>query len=93
MVIGSGSASSGVDAQPFFRIFNPWRQQERFDTHSKYIKKWLPELNELSAQEINKWADLSPTLLTDYPAPIVEQKKNSEETKAKYKTAHENSKS
>lgn len=37
------AASTGCDAQPYFRIFNPWRQQERFDPDSKYIKKWVPE--------------------------------------------------
>lgn len=37
------AASSGVDAQPYFRIFNPYSQQERFDKDEKYIKKWVPE--------------------------------------------------
>ncbi len=37
------SAGTGADAQPFFRIFNPTLQQERFDPHFKYIKKWVPE--------------------------------------------------
>src|SRR5690554_511918 len=37
------AASSGVDAQPYFRIFNPTSQQEKFDPDFKYIKKWIPE--------------------------------------------------
>lgn len=37
------AASSGVDAQPYFRIFNPYSQQERFDKDEIYIKKWVPE--------------------------------------------------
>ena len=37
------SAGTGADAQPFFRIFNPILQQERFDANFEYIKKWVPE--------------------------------------------------
>jgi deoxyribodipyrimidine photo-lyase len=87
------AASTGVDAQPFFRIFNPWRQQERFDNEAEYIKKWIPELSEISAKEINKWEEAGPNLLTQYPQAIVEHKTTSEKTKLKYKTAHEKAKS
>ena len=38
------AASTGCDSVPYFRIFNPWRQQERFDSNCDYIKKWIPEL-------------------------------------------------
>lgn len=37
-------AGTGADAQPYFRIFNPVAQQEKFDPEFKYIKKWVPEL-------------------------------------------------
>ena len=37
------AASSGVDAQPYFRVFNPYSQQEKFDKSFTYIKKWVPE--------------------------------------------------
>jgi deoxyribodipyrimidine photo-lyase len=37
------AASSGVDAQPYFRVFNPESQQQKFDKELKYIKKWVPE--------------------------------------------------
>lgn len=37
------AASSGVDAQPYFRVFNPYSQQEKFDKEFKYIKQWIPE--------------------------------------------------
>ncbi len=39
------AAGSGTDAQPYFRIFNPYAQTEKFDKDRKYIKKWVPELN------------------------------------------------
>jgi len=37
------AAGSGCDAAPYFRIFNPWRQSERFDPNNDYIKSWVPE--------------------------------------------------
>lgn len=42
------SAGSGCDAAPYFRIFSPARQTENFDKQLKYIRKWVPELDELS---------------------------------------------
>lgn len=42
------AAGSGVDAAPYFRIFNPTEQVKKFDKDLKYIKKWVPELEELS---------------------------------------------
>ena len=36
-------AGCGVDASPYFRIFNPTEQQKKFDKEKKYIKKWIPE--------------------------------------------------
>lgn len=45
-------ASTGCDGQPYFRVFNPWRQQERFDKDCEYVKKWVSELERFSAEEI-----------------------------------------
>jgi deoxyribodipyrimidine photo-lyase len=47
------AASTGCDAQPYFRIFNPWLQQEKFDAECIYIKHWLPELAELPPKIIH----------------------------------------
>jgi deoxyribodipyrimidine photo-lyase len=71
------SASTGCDAQPYFRIFNPWRQQERFDETSEYIKRWVPELKELNSKQINnledeKIYDSVKNKIGKYPKPIVE---------------------
>ena len=64
-------ASTGCDAQPYFRIFNPWLQQKKFDPDCVYIKTWVPELQKLSAKEIHTWykSDISGI---DYPTPIVD---------------------
>jgi deoxyribodipyrimidine photo-lyase len=42
------AASTGTDAQPYFRIFNPLSQAEKFDPEGRFIEKWVPEVNELS---------------------------------------------
>jgi len=46
------AAGSGVDAAPYFRIFNPSEQVKKFDKDFKYIKKWVPEFQEISYQPI-----------------------------------------
>jgi deoxyribodipyrimidine photo-lyase len=55
------AAGSGCDAAPYFRVFNPYLQTERFDSELKYIQKWVPEFQELTyPQPIvdHKWARL-----------------------------------
>jgi deoxyribodipyrimidine photo-lyase len=49
------TAGTGADSQPYFRIFNPWTQSEKFDTNGEYIKRWLPELKEVEPKLIHKW--------------------------------------
>lgn len=74
------AASTGCDAQPYFRIFNPVSQSEKFDATGKFIRKYVPELAPLSAQEIHAPWLLTPmrqTMLNvkigeAYPLPIVE---------------------
>lgn len=66
------AASTGCDAQPYFRIFNPWLQQERFDPECEYIKRWLPELKQLKPKYIHSMHEQDITRSVDYPMPIVE---------------------
>ncbi len=47
------TAGTGTDAAPYFRIFNPVLQSTKFDPHGDYIRKWIPELSELSAKDIH----------------------------------------
>jgi deoxyribodipyrimidine photo-lyase len=51
------SASTGCDAQPYFRIFNPWNQQVKFDPDCEYVKRWVPELKAVSSKVIHKWGE------------------------------------
>ncbi len=48
------AASTGCDIQPWFRIFNPWLQQQKFDSDWIYIKRWIPELENISSKVIHR---------------------------------------
>jgi deoxyribodipyrimidine photo-lyase len=67
-------AGCGADAAPYFRIFNPILQGEKFDKEGEYVKKWLPELSNLPKKFIHKpweFKDHKFKLGRDYPFPIV----------------------
>lgn len=78
------AASTGCDAQPYFRIFNPWLQQQKFDPECLYIKHWVPELADLSPKIIHDWAKNISLPLTRYPTPIVDHALASKQAKALY---------
>ncbi len=73
-------AGSGADAAPYFRIFNPVLQAEKFDPDGAYVRRWVPELGRLAAPDIHapwrapadalKRADI--VLGRTYPRPIVD---------------------
>ena len=73
-------AGTGIDAAPYFRIFNPVAQSEKFDANGDYIRRWVPELADLPAPHIHKPWDAPPALLREanvqldltYPRPIVD---------------------
>lgn len=73
------AASTGCDAQPYFRIFNPWLQQKRFDPQCLYVKKWVTELKDLSPAQIHGLEADHLFRPVDYPSPVVEHKKASAE--------------
>ncbi len=70
------AAGTGNDAQPFFRIFNPTSQGEKFDPDGAYVKRWVPELARVPAKYIHspwKLSDAERTLVApDYPKPVVD---------------------
>jgi len=66
------SAGTGVDAQPYYRIFNPWEQAKKHDNECIYIKRWIPELKNISTSDILNWEERHKHCVsTDYPKPIV----------------------
>lgn len=84
------SASVGVDPQPYFRIFNPLLQSEKFDRDGHYIRAWVPELRSISAPAIHApYARGANTeaRAAGYPEPIVEHKAARERALAAYKAA------
>lgn len=75
------AASTGCDAQPYFRIFNPWLQQKKFDPEAKYIKKWVPELADVPVSDIMNWEKKHVNYEDHtYPAPMVDHGEEREET-------------
>ncbi|MBT9489551.1 MAG: deoxyribodipyrimidine photo-lyase [Rubrivivax sp.] len=86
------AASSGCDAQPYFRIFNPVNQSEKFDPEGKFIRRYLPALAPLPDKLIHApWLarplDLQATGLrlgVDYPLPVVDHAAAREQTLLRY---------
>ncbi|WP_294770024.1 deoxyribodipyrimidine photo-lyase [uncultured Rhodoferax sp.] len=85
-------SSSGCDAQPYFRIFNPINQSEKFDAEGKFIRRYLPQLTGLGAKAIHapwlaKPLELSAAgvaLGQDYPHPIVDHAQARSRTLLRY---------
>lgn len=70
------SASTGTDAQPYFRVFNPFSQSKRYDPEGAFIKDWVPELGSVPAPALHdpkKLAEVRPMLAPAYPERIVDR--------------------
>jgi deoxyribodipyrimidine photo-lyase len=67
------SASTGTDSVPYFRVFNPVTQSQRFDPQGTFIRKWVPELADFDAKRIHEGAGQRDMFeASAYPAPIVD---------------------
>ncbi len=64
-------AGTGIDPQPYFRIFNPYSNSKKFDPDGSYIKHWLPQLKDIPSEYLHSEKYLLNTKLFDYPKPIV----------------------
>jgi deoxyribodipyrimidine photo-lyase len=86
------AASTGCDAQPWFRIFNPVTQSKRFDPDGAFIRQYLPQLAGLSGAAIHAPWLAKPEVLQkagivlgkDYPAPVVDHEAAREKTLARF---------
>lgn len=79
------AASTGCDAQPYFRIFNPWLQQKKFDPEAKYIKKWVPELADVPVSDIMNWEKKHVNYEEHpYPAPMVDHSEERKDTLTRF---------
>ncbi len=85
------AASTGTDAQPYFRIFNPMTQGERYDPDAGYIKRYVPELGGVDPDVIHSWHELAPTdranAATEYVGPIVSHSDRREQALAMFEAA------
>src|SRR4029453_10376062 len=81
------AASTGCDAQPYFRIFNPVSQSEKFDPQGKFIRRYLPELSRVPDKFVHApWTmdaaaqrESGCVIGRDYPAPVVDHAVQREE--------------
>jgi deoxyribodipyrimidine photo-lyase len=80
------AASTGADAQPYFRVFNPWRQQERHDPECAYVRRWVPELAGLAPAEIHALAERRPPGLY-YPEQVVDHRMRAARAKGLFRRA------
>jgi deoxyribodipyrimidine photo-lyase len=69
------SAGTGVDPQPYFRVFNPYLQSIKFDKEALYIKQYVPELKEVEAKNLHKEEYLLAHDIEGYPKPMLMHKK------------------
>jgi deoxyribodipyrimidine photo-lyase len=75
------SSSAGVDPQPYFRVFNPWLQSERFDEEGDFIREWVEELRDVKGRAVHgpyeAGVDIGAGVVARrnrFPRPIVEHK-------------------
>ena len=79
------AASSGCDAQPYFRIFNPISQSEKFDPEGRFIKRYLPQLAALPAKLVHApWQAGPLAAAPDYPPPLVQHDQARQRTLERY---------
>jgi deoxyribodipyrimidine photo-lyase len=79
------SAGTGIDPQPYFRIFNPYLQSKKFDKEAVYIKKWIPELRSVDAKKLHDESYLLNYTIEGYPKPMVVHKEASQNALAYFK--------
>jgi len=90
-------AGSGADASPYFRIFNPFTQGEKFDPNGDYVRKFVPELAKLPKKYIHRPWEAPQNVLDyagvklgkTYPKPIVDHKEAREKALAAYNASRE----
>jgi deoxyribodipyrimidine photo-lyase len=77
------AAGTGTDAAPYFRVFNPVTQGERFDPQGEYVRRWVPEVAGVEGKKVHQpWTLAEPP--SDYPAPIVDHKAERQEALARF---------
>jgi deoxyribodipyrimidine photo-lyase len=83
------SASTGTDAAPYFRVFNPVTQSERFDPDGDFIRKYVPELSKFDSKQIHDPGKKG-VLPKGYPRPIVDLKESRKAAIEKFQALKKN---
>ena len=82
------AAGTGTDAQPYFRIFNPWLQGEKFDPSGAYVRRWVPELSQAPERFVHRPWEAAPLERAvwgaNYPERIVVHEEQREKALAMY---------
>ena len=82
------TAGTGTDAAPFFRVFNPTLQGQRFDPEGDYVRRFVPELRSIAGPAVHEpWLEAGDLFAGDaasYPAPIVDHATERDEALARY---------
>lgn len=77
-------AGTGCDAAPYFRVFNPWLQQKKFDAECEYVRRWVPELKFVATKDIHAYFKNN-LVVKNYPRPIVDHSVVSKQAITLYK--------
>jgi deoxyribodipyrimidine photo-lyase len=78
------TAGTGTDAAPYYRVFNPITQGQKFDPNGDYVRRWIPELRGIEGKAAHEPWELGDDMPGDYPERIVDHAKERKEALARY---------
>jgi deoxyribodipyrimidine photo-lyase len=78
------TAGCGTDAAPYFRVFNPTTQGQRYDPNGDYVRQYIPELAHISGSQVHEPWKVSDGLVKGYPERIVDHATERAESLARY---------
>jgi len=81
------TAGCGTDASPYYRIFNPMMQAEKFDPQANYVRTWIPELRHLTGISAHTPWDQTDGYLHGYPERMLDHSEERDETLRRYKAS------
>ncbi len=84
------SMSFGAFSTPYFRIMNVYVQGKKHDPQAEYIKRWVPELKDVPAKDIHRWAEVHQNYDVDYPKPCVDYDDQRKKSMDAYKNIYKN---
>ena len=83
------TAGTGTDAAPYFRVFNPVLQGEKFDPEGNFVRQWIPELRDMPKKFVHSPWMAEGGLFSSYPAPMVDHSQERDEALSRYKISGE----